>query len=111
MFEGLMEPAQDGELNTIDMDVTADMTREEVVAEVKKKVKAMEDNQMKLLDGYYKVNESVFVTWKVDGDKIECKDAYDTYDYKPKLQYGDFGTFINHIHFVFHIINYFRRSK
>ena len=111
MFEGLCEPAQDGELNTIDMDVTADMTREEVVAEVKKKVKAMEDNQMKLLDGYYKVNESVFVTWKVDGDKIECKDAYDTYDYKPKLQYGDFGTFINHIHFVFHIINYFRRSK
>jgi len=91
MFEGLCEPAQDGELNTIDMDVTADMTREEVVAEVKKKVKAMEDNQMKLLDGYYKVNESVFVTWKVDGDKIECKDAYDTYDYKPILQYGDFG--------------------
>jgi len=91
MFEGLMEPAQDGELNTIDLDVTADMTREEVITEVKKKVKELEDNQMKLLDGYYKVNESLFVTWKVDGDKIECKDAYDTYDYKPTLHYGDFG--------------------
>jgi len=46
---------------------------------------------MKLLDGYYKVNEAHFVTWKVDGEKIDCKDAYDTYDYKPTLHYGDFG--------------------
>ena len=43
---------------------------------------------MKLLDGYYKVNEAHFVTWKVDGEKIDCKDAYDTYDYKPTLHYA-----------------------
>ena len=56
----------------------------------------MENNQMKLLDGYYKVNEAHFVTWKVDGEKIDCKDAYDTYDYKPTLHYGDFGTILHH---------------
>ena len=86
-----MEDGQAGEPNTINLDIVADMTRLDVVEEIKKSIKALDDNQIKLLDGYYKVHESLMVSWKVDGENIECKDAQDTYDFKPSIQYGDFG--------------------
>ena len=90
-FEKIMEEGQAGEPNTINLDIVADMTRLDVVEEIKKTIKNLEDNQIKLLDGYYKVHESLMTSWKVDGENIECKDAQDTYDFKPSIQYGDFG--------------------
>jgi len=39
----LFEPAQEDEVNTFDVVVNADMTREEVVAEIKKKIKSVEN--------------------------------------------------------------------
>ena len=53
------------------------MTKLDVVEEIKKKLKEVEDNQIKLLDGYYKCHESLMVSWKVDGDTIECKDPHE----------------------------------
>ena len=29
--------------------------------------------------------------WKVNGEKIECEDPYQQYDFNPSLEYGDFG--------------------
>ena len=55
------------------------------------KLKDMEDNQIKLVDGYYKCHESLMVSWKVDGDTIECKDPHEIYDFNPVIEYGDFG--------------------
>ena len=45
----------------------------------------------KLLDGYYKPNGSLMQHWKVNGEKIECEDPYQQYDFNPSLEYGDFG--------------------
>ena len=92
-FEKIMEDGQAGEPNTINLDIVADMTRLDVVEEIKKSIKDLDDNQIKLLDGYYKVHESLMTSWKIDGENIECKDAQDTYDFKPAIQYGDFGKF------------------
>ena len=67
------------------------MTKLDVVEEIKKKLKEVEDNQIKLLDGYYKCHESLMVSWKVDGDAIDCKDPHEIYDFNPSIEYGDFG--------------------
>ena len=45
----------------------------------------------KLLDGYYKPNGSLMQHWKVNGEKIDCEDPYQQYDFNPSLEYGDFG--------------------
>ena len=76
--------------------VTGDMTREEVVQMVLKTLSPDEQDgdmsQVKLLDGYYKPKQVTLVQhWKVDGDKIECEDPYNTYDFRPSFEYGDFG--------------------
>ena len=64
------------------------MSREDVVEEVKKKLKEVEENsELRLLDGYYKVNDNFIQTWKV-----EMKDPYDSFDFgKASIEYGDFG--------------------
>ena len=92
LFEKINELGQEGEPNTINIMVTAEMTRDQVVTEIKNKLKEMEENKKaRLLDGYYKANDAFVVSWKVDGDNIDWKDAHDTYDFTPKLKYGDFG--------------------
>jgi len=51
----------------------------------------MEDNQIKLLDGFYKVKDNFIQWWKVDGDSFDMKDPFEAMDFKPSLEYGDFG--------------------
>ena len=53
----------------------------------------MDDKQIKLLDGYYRVNDYYIHWWKVDGDSFDMKDPSEAMDYKPSLEYGDFGKF------------------
>jgi len=93
VFEKQCEPGQEGEPNTINVSVTGDMTREQVVEEVQRQLKAMEANQIRLQDGFYKVNDSFAQSWKIEGDgeKISIKDPFDAFDMKPTLKYGDFG--------------------
>ena len=69
------------------------MSREDVVEEVKKKLKEVEENsKLRLLDGYYKVNDNFIQTWKVEGTSLEMKDPYDSFDFgKASIEYGDFG--------------------
>ena len=52
---------------------------------------AIQESQVKLLDGFYKVNGTFTKSWKIDGNKIEVKDAHDSFDFKPRFEYGDFG--------------------
>ena len=79
----------------IQIRVNGEMTREEIVEEILKNVQSKypddETEQVKLLDGYYKPKDSFMEHWKVDGDKIECQDPYNTYDFKASFEYGDFG--------------------
>ena len=51
----------------------------------------MKESQVKLLDGFYKVNGTFTKSWKIDGNKIDVKDAHDSFDFKPRFEYGDFG--------------------
>ena len=67
------------------------MTREQVVEEVQRQLKAMEDNQIRLQDGFYKVNDGFAQSLKVEGEKVVMKDPFDAFDFKPSLKYGDFG--------------------
>ena len=91
VFEKQCEPGQEGEPNTINVSVTGDMTREQVVEEVQRQLKAMEANQIRLQDGFYKVNDSFAQSWKIEGEKIVMEDPYDAFDLMPSLKYGDFG--------------------
>lgn len=52
---------------------------------------AIKESRVKLLDGFYKVNGTFTKSWKIDGNKIEVKDAHDSFDFKPRFEYGDFG--------------------
>lgn len=52
----------------------------------------MENNKMRLLDGCYKVKDSFCQHWEVTGDHIKMKDAFDSFDFKASMEYGDFGT-------------------
>ena len=79
------------EPNTITLTVTGEMTRKQVVEEVQKQIEEMEDNQIKLLDGFYKVKDNFIQWWKVDGDSFDMKDPFEAMDFKPSLEYGDFG--------------------
>ena len=67
------------------------MSKDDVVAEVLNSIREMVDNQIKLLDGYYKVNDSIFESWKVMGDDIKPKDPHNIYDIPMSVTYGDFG--------------------
>ena len=69
------------------------MSKDDVVAEVLNSIREMVDNQIKLLDGYYKVNDSIFESWKVMGDDIKPKDPHNIYDIPMSVVYGDFGMF------------------
>ena len=74
------------------MSVTADMSKEEVVEEVRKCVREMEENsKARLLDGYYKPIDNIFEYWEVKGDKIDLRDALDCFDLRPVIEFGDFG--------------------
>merc|ERR1712029_837733 len=93
-FEKIMEDNDDKsvpEPNTITLTVTGEMTRKQVVEEVQKQIEEMEDNQIKLLDGVYKVNDSFVQSWRVEGEKIVVKDPFDAFDLMPSMEYGDFG--------------------
>ena len=79
------------EPNTITVTVTGEMTRKQVVEEVQKQIKEMEDNQIRLQDGVYKVNDSFVQSWRVEGEKIVVKDPFDAFDLMPSMEYGDFG--------------------
>ena len=70
------------------------MTKEEVVEEVRKCVRDMEENsKARLLDGFYKCTDNIFEHWEVQGDKIDLRDTLDCYDPRPVIEYGDFGGF------------------
>jgi len=51
----------------------------------------MEVNQIRLQDGFYKVNDSFVQSWRVEGNSIELKDPYESINFMPTLEYGDFG--------------------
>ena len=52
----------------------------------------------RLLDGYYRVNGTFAQSWRVDGDTVEVKDAHNSFDYRPRIEYGDFGiSFMNYL--------------
>ena len=96
-IENLIDIKEDTEEpQLIQIRVNGEMTREEIVEEILKNVQSKypaeeETEQVKLLDGYYKPKDSFMEHWKVDGDKIECQDPYNTYDFKASFEYGDFG--------------------
>ena len=93
-FEEACVPGQEGEPNTINVCVTAAMSKEEVVEEVKKCVREMEENaKARLLDGYYRPIDNMFEHWEVQGDKIDLRDAFDSYDTRPVIEFGDYGGF------------------
>ena len=51
-----------------------------------------------MLDGYYRVNGTFAQSWRVDGDAVEVKDAHNSFDYRPRIEYGDFGiSFMNYL--------------
>ena len=94
-FSKHAEPGQVAEPNTINLNVSGDMSKDDVVTEVLNSIKEIEDNQIKLLDGYYKVNNSVFESWKVTGTDIKPKDPHAIYDVPMSVEYGDFGRFLS----------------
>ena len=54
----------------------------------------MEENTMiRLEDGFYKPIEHMFEHWEVNGDKIELRDSFDSFDPRATFAYGDFGRF------------------
>ena len=59
-------------MNTLNMAVTAEMTRDDVANEIRSKVKEIKDNEMKLLDGYYRAHDCWFSYFDVsdDGDTV-----------------------------------------
>ena len=77
------------------------MSKHDVVTEVLNCIKEIEDSQIQLLDGYYKVNNNIFESWKVTGTDIKPKDPHDIYDIPMSVVYGDFGMFFlgitNHV--------------
>ena len=85
----------------IRVNVTADMSREDVVDLIldtrtnkeTNNVKYIPPslNQTRLLDGYYKPIDSLMHFWKIDGERIEAEDFHNTYNFKPTISYGDFG--------------------
>ena len=60
--------------------------------QVKARLLEMENNKMRLLDGCYKVKDSFCQHWEVTGDDMKMKDAFDSFDFKASMEYGDFGT-------------------
>ena len=78
------------------------MSKDDVVAEVLNSIREMEDNQIKLLDGYYKVNDNIFESWKVTGTDIKPKDPHDIYDIPMSVTYGDFGIILFMEYFIIH---------
>merc|ERR1719300_1793006 len=91
-FEKIMEDNDDKsvpEPNTITLTVTGEMTRKQVVEEVQKQIEEMEDNQIKFLDGFYKVKDNFIQWWKVDGDSFDMKDPFEAMDFKPSLENGE----------------------
>ena len=85
------------ETDFLKVDVTAEMSREEVVDLILKKSDNIFESaphasiQTKLLDGYYKPVNALMHFWKINGDKMEGEDFHNTYDFKPTFKYGDFG--------------------
>ena len=81
----------------LEVDVTAEMSRDEVVDLILKKTEDMSvsaphaSNQTRLLDGYYKPVDALMHFWKINGDKMEGEDFHNTYDFQPTFKYGDFG--------------------
>ena len=47
--------------------------------------------EARLLDGYYKCHDSFAQHWKVAGDKLDMRDAFDSFNFNANFEYGDFG--------------------
>ena len=107
----MCEPGEEGEANTVNLKVTAEMSREEVVEKIRNTVREMEENQIKLQDGYYKAIDCWFQYWAVSkgGDELLCKDSYDMYTYDESVEYGDFGKSRRCI--IMFILMYCRRGQ
>ena len=74
----------------------------------------MEENTMaRLVDGFYKPIEHMFEHWEVNGDKIELRDSFDSFDPRATLAYGDFGGLCQDVFTNKHFINSFsyRRGR
>ena len=107
-----MQTSDREEKQMIYMQVTAEMTREQVAELVLDKVglkkedsigkNAVKDNEMKLLDGYYRAHDCWFSYFDVSdgGNTVKCKDMYDMYEYDESAEYGDFGECLTIIHLV-----------
>merc|ERR1711973_628606 len=98
-FEKIMEDNDDKsvpEPNTITVTVTGEMTRKQVVEEVQRQIKEVEDNQIRLQDGVYKVNDSFVQSWRVEGEKIVVKDPFDAFDLMPSMEYGEMKPIFYH---------------
>ena len=87
------------------------MSKQDVVEAVKNSLKELEDNQIKLLDGHYKVNEYFVKTWKVDGNNFNMRDPHDAIDFKARIEYGDFGKIYNSMHSFHEILKVLHQRK
>lgn len=47
--------------------------------------------EARLLDGYYKCHDSFAQHWKVAGEKLDMRDAFDSFNFNASFEYGDFG--------------------
>ena len=50
-----------------------------------------ENDKARLVDGFYTPIEHMFEHWEVNGDKIEMRDSFDSFDPRATFEYGDFG--------------------
>ena len=87
------------------------MSKPDVVEAVKNSLKELEDNQIRLLDGHYKVNEYFVKTWKVDGNNFNMRDPHDAIDFKARIEYGDFGKIYNSMHSFHKILKVLHQRK
>merc|ERR1711983_753450 len=69
------------ETDLIQVQVTAKMSKEEVVDKVLKSVMDSDENHMvRLNDGFYKLVDHIFEHMEVTGEKIELRDSFDNFD-------------------------------
>ena len=72
-----------------------------------------ENDKARLVDGFYTPIEHMFEHWEVNGDKIELRDSFDSFDPRATLAYGDFGGLCQDVFTNKHFINSFsyRRGR
>merc|ERR1711936_155803 len=90
-----MEAIADEEPNTVVLNVTKDMNKEDVLAEILRRIDELQTSGVskevtRLLEGYYKSDNHYCQTFKIGADKSLGKDGTDT-EHALTIQYGDFG--------------------